>query len=189
MANPAMSHRAVCKMLGIDRKYAHLTVKKPHVQIELKKRQAKAVLKSDITLHRIMLEESCIVFSTQADFIDEDGVPKPPQDLSETALRAVKKIKTIPLPRKAIGKDEATGEILYEEQKYIYEYDLWDKGKASERVSKHLGLYEKDNVQKAVRIYFLSADDKDVPQIEEDPDIIDAEFKKISGDKPIALLE
>ena len=179
MANPGMSDSAVFKKMGIKRRTGWGIVNKPVFQAALKERQAQASLESNITCQRIMLEERCIVFSTQADFIDENGNNKPPQDLSETALRAVKKIKAIPLPRKES-----------EEQKFIYEYDLWDKGKSSERVSKHLGLYEKDNVQKAVRMYFLRHDDKDIPEIEEKPEIVEAEFKQIDkGKAPVALLE
>ena len=74
-------------------------------------------------------------------------------------------------------------------QQYKYKYRFWDKGKSLERISKHLGLYEKDNLQKAVRMYFLRADDDAVPVIEDNTDIVEAEFEKLKGNKPIALLE
>ena len=49
--------------------------------------------------------------------------------------------------------------------------------------------YEKDNVQKAVRMYFIRSDDVDAPQIEDSPEVVEGEFREIDNKKPVALLE
>ena len=70
-----------------------------------------------------------------------------------------------------------------------YKYKFWDKGKSLERISKHLGLYEKDNLQKAVRMFFMRSDDEGAPQIEDSPEVVEGEFREIDNKKPVALLE
>jgi phage terminase small subunit len=145
----------------------------------LKRRQAQITEESNITVKRIMLEEVCIAYSDLKDLFDEDGNTLPPHELPERIRRAIRSIEIKELPKKR-QSDPTT---------YEYKYKLWDKGKALERISKHLGLYERDNIQKAAKIFIMRPDDDDAPQIEDKPEFVEAEFKQIKGDKPIALIE
>ncbi len=148
------------------------------MQTELKKRQAAAAYDCQINLRRVMLEESCVAFLDPIDLFDKEGSIVAPHELPERIRRAIASVEVKEL------KSDGDGE-----KRYKYKYKFWDKGKSLERISKHLGLYEKDNVQKAVRMYFIRSDDVDAPQIEDSPEVVEGEFREIDNKKPVALLE
>jgi len=178
IANPGLTETAIFKKCEISKITGKRLLEKDNVKAELQDRREKAALACQISLRRVMLEETCVAFADPVDLFSDDGSILPPNMLPERIRRAISGIEVIELPVK-VG----------DEQKYKYKYKFWDKGKSLERISKHLGLYEKDNVQKAIRMYFLRSDDEDAPQIEDDPEIVDAEVMKLTGKKPIALLE
>ena len=178
MANPGMSNRKVFVKAGVTQKIGVDCLKKTSVKIALKEWRAQVALDTQISLKRVMLEETCIAYYDPVDLFTKEGTMLSPDQLPERIRRAISSIEVIELPSR-------NGDV----KQYKYKYRFWDKGKSLERISKHLGLYEKDNLQKAVRMYFLRADDEAVPKIENSPDFIEAEFTKLKGDKPIALLE
>lgn len=178
MANPGLTEPAVFEKCGLTYGTGKRLLKKDNVKAELQDRREKMALACQISLRRVMLEETCVAFADPVDLFSDDGSILSPDMLPERIRRAISGIEVIELPRKAD-----------EEQKYKYKYKFWDKGKSLERISKHLGLYEKDNLQKAIRMYFMRSDDENAPQIEDDTEIEDAEIVKLTGKKPIALLE
>ena len=101
---------------------------KPNVRAYIKMRHDEMSAKYRIDQERILKEESNIAFSNITDLF-QDGRLLPPDKLPDNAKRAISSIKIKVLP----------GGIKQ------YEYRFWDKGRALERISKHLGLYEKDN--------------------------------------------
>jgi len=178
MANPGLSHADICRKAGVSSLIGSKCLKKPEVQVALKEWKDNIALETNISLKRVMLEESCIAYYDPVDLFTKEGTMLSPDQLPERIRRAISGIEIIELPSK-------NGDV----KQYKYKYRFWDKGKSLERISKHLGLYEKDNLQKAVRMYFLRADDDAVPVIENNTDIVEAEFEKLKGNKPIALLE
>lgn len=177
MANPGESKKEIYSMCGLASSTGKKILARLSVQTELKKRQAAAAYDCQINLRRIMLEESCVAFLDPIDLFDKDGSLVAPHELPERIRRAISSVEVIEV--KSDG----------DEKLHKYKYKFWDKGKSLERISKHLGLYEKDNVQKAVRMYFIRSDDVDAPQIEDSPEVVEGEFREIDNKKPVALLE
>ena len=177
MANPGLSHNQICEMAGMSWDSGRRCLARPEVKAVLRELQGQIAVDTKITLKRVMLEESCVAFCDPLDLFSDEGTIVSPHELPERVRRAIASIEIIETATKD-GKAQTK-----------YKYKFWDKGKSLERISKHLGLYEKDNLQKAVRMYFLRADDDAVPVIENNTDIVEAEFEKLKGNKPIALLE
>jgi len=120
--NPKCAHDTGCRLL-----------KKAEVQVALAKVSEKEARKAEITPERVLDEEKCIAFCDVRQIFDS-GIRIHPKDLPEEIARAVAGIDII--------ENEVTGVTTYK-------YRFWDKGKALERLSKHLGLYEKDNKQRS----------------------------------------
>ena len=177
MANPGLSNTKVFAKAGVTRDEGRKCLSKQEVKDALKEWREQIELDTNITLKRVMLEESCVAFCDPIDLFTKTGTMLSPDKLPERVRRAISGIDVI----------ETTTKDGVLQTKYKYRF--WDKGRSLERISKHLGLYEKDNVQKGVRMYFLRSDDESVPVIEDNTDIVEAEFEKLKGDKPVALLE
>jgi phage terminase small subunit len=177
MLNPGLTNKKIFELAGVGPDAGNRCLRNPEVKAVLRELREQITLDTQITLKRVMLEESCVAFCDPLDLFCNKGTIIAPHELPERVRRAIASIEIIDTITKAGEKQTK------------YKYKFWDKGKSLERISKHLGLYEKDNVQKGVRMYFLRADDEAVPKIEDSPDFIEAEFTKLKGDKPIALLE
>jgi Terminase small subunit len=92
-----------------------------------------------VTAGRVPQEEACLAFYDIGDLVDPNtGEIQPPHELPEPFRQAVVGV-TIVETRSATNPDLIKTE---------YRYRFADKGKALERLSRHLGLYEKDNRQK-----------------------------------------
>jgi len=92
-----------------------------------------------LTAGRVLQEEACLAFYDVGDLVNPDtGEIRPPHELPEYIRRAVVAV-TITETRSATNPDLVKTE---------YRYRFADKGKALERLSRYLGLYEKDNRQK-----------------------------------------
>ena len=177
LANPGATNAKIFELAGLTDDQGKKALNKSDVREVLRELRAKIAYETQITLKRVMLEETCVAFCDPLDLFTNKGTIVSPEKLPERVRRAISSIEVI----ESKTKD---GEIQTK-----YKYKFWDKGKSLERISRHLGLYEKDNLQKAVRMFFLRADDENVPEIEQDPDVVEAEYKKIDGKKPVALLE
>lgn len=110
------------------------------VMAELEKAKAMAAKRAEITSERILREETRIAFSDIRELFSGETI-KTPNDLPKDIRRALSGVQVI---RKSTPK----GHGAATEHTTIYKYRLWDKGRALDRLSKHLGFYEKDNQQK-----------------------------------------
>jgi len=114
-------------------------VKNPQVREYLEKLLASSQHQVAITTGRILKEEARLAFYDPADLVDPDtGQLRALHELPEHIRRAVVGLK-ITETRRASDSNLIRTE---------YRYKFADKGKALERLSRHLGLYEKDNRQK-----------------------------------------
>ncbi len=98
-----------------------------YIDAKLAERAARYAIQPD----NVLKEESRIAFSNIADVFDGWDLIRPDQ-MPEEVARAVASVKV-----RTTEQGDTT-----------YEYKFWDKGRALERLSKHLGLYEKDNQQR-----------------------------------------
>lgn len=94
----------------------------------LDSRRAEILTPLKITTERILEETARLAFSDVANIIGEGGKVLLPHELDAATRAAVSSFKI-----------DEYGRI---------EYKFWDKNSASERLFKHIGLYEKDNAQK-----------------------------------------
>jgi hypothetical protein len=108
-------------------------------------RQCKSLIlkKSELLIPKILAEEERLAFSDVRNlFRSHNGGWElvPPNELPDDIARSISSIRVVQriIPR---GDREPVVE-------YTYRYDFWDKGRALERLSKHLGLYKEDNDQK-----------------------------------------
>lgn len=144
---PRQAYEAVAgwKSKGYDATTASRNLlKNPRFKKMYDEAQAQARKAAILTKTRIIEEECRIAFSDLALTYDVDGVTSlPPNMLPKDIRRAVKDYTVI--NHKEVAEDGSTA-IRKE-----YKYRFWSKSKALERVSKHLGLYEKDNRQKSIQ--------------------------------------
>jgi len=109
------------------------------VRSYIEQEQAKIAAKYKITRERVLEEEAYIAFSDPLAFFDDNGNVRPLNEVPEHVRRAVAHFEN-ELTR--YGKDD------YERETTKLKYRLIDKGRALERIEKHLGMFEKDNQQK-----------------------------------------
>jgi phage terminase small subunit len=143
----------------------------------MESRKKEAAYASMISCKRVMEEEACIAFCDPAELLDSNGNMIPPHLLPERIRRAISiEVKETRGPS-GIGKSTE------------YKYTLLDKKASLEKISKHLGLYERDNLQKAVKIYFMSHGDEGAPEAEIIPEIEKKKPRMITSNQPVALTE
>ena len=108
------------------------------VKLYINKRLAEMSDKAGITQERILREESRLAFSDIAEIFKGKTLVAPDK-LPEDVRRAIAGVKV---------KVKSYGEGASKRTETTYEYKFWDKGRALERVEKHLGMFEKDNIQR-----------------------------------------
>jgi phage terminase small subunit len=99
--------------------------------------------KVEVSTADVLTEEKRLAFQDIIGIFEPntDTLIKPSQ-LPEDIRRAIASIKVIELP---------TGST-------VYQYKFWNKGQALERLSRHLGMYEKDQEQGRATILINSTD-------------------------------
>ena len=103
-----------------------------------------AELKAMSLTNDILWVEECLIKSdVRKLFFPGDWELVPPSELPDDVAAAISSIKVI---RRTIYRDKE----IPPDVEVTYQYTFWDKGRASERLSRHLGLYEKDNLQKPI---------------------------------------
>jgi len=113
--------------------------KLPYFQHHYQKALDKIADKASATKERVVREECRIAYSDLRQLFNGESLLRPDQ-LPGDIARAVSSFKEI---------HRADGAI-------VYEYRFWDKGRALERISKHLGMYEKDNQQRQDPAFLLA---------------------------------
>ena len=103
------------------------------IQNAIQERQQALKKSTEITQERILKEESCLAYSDLEGLLDKDGSMIPPHEIPEELRRAISSVEII--ERWIKGKDDEM------EKEIKYKYRFWDKGRALERISRHLGMY------------------------------------------------
>lgn len=114
---------------------ANKKLKKANVKAYIEARLEKISKKLEISTERVLQEDARIAYSDIGELFNGPTLI-PPADLPENVRRAVSSVKVT---------ERKSGEDSFER---VYEYKFWDKGRAIERLDKHLGVFEKDNKQK-----------------------------------------
>lgn len=129
---------------------AQTLLKRPNVVKSLAERRAKLARKFELTSEAVIAELSKIVHADPRRLFGDDGKMLPMQDWPDDMAAVVASVETDELfegkgkDRKFIG--------------YTKKVRFWDKNSAIEKAMKHLGLYEKDNRQKASALAEVLAD-------------------------------
>lgn len=119
----------------------------PYTQEYLRTKTDAVAEKADITQDRVLKEVARCGMYDMRRLFDADGNPLPPGELDDDIAAAVVGLKV-----STILGDEDNPAIKR------YEYKLADKGPAQEKLMKYLGLYEKDNKQRAKSLAELIAE-------------------------------
>jgi len=118
---------------------ASKNLKKPKIQNYFDELSRQAVGHAGLSVGRILREEARLAFFDPRDLMDPaTGEILPLHDLPEHMARAIVSLRVV--------KTHSLREPDLIRTEYYYKFA--DKGKALERLSKHLGMYEKDNLQK-----------------------------------------
>ncbi len=91
----------------------------------LKEAQKRAADKAEVTQERILREEMRLAYLNPSSLFDENGSQIPIHKLPEDVARAITGLEVI---------EQADGKVKHK-------YKFSDKGKALERLSRHLGMY------------------------------------------------
>lgn len=130
-----------CKSENAAAVEASKNLKKPKILNYLKKLCKQSANHAGLSIGRILREEARLAFYDPRDIVNPvTGEILTLRDLPEHMARAIVSLKVV------TTTSLRDPELIRTE----YHYKFADKGKALERLSKHLGLYEKDNIQKPV---------------------------------------
>ena len=110
---------------------------KPHVKARVEELRDRMAAKLDISPERTLREFARIGFSDVRRLFDEDGNLLQVTALDRNTAAAVSSVKVRQVP----GTDDQIAEVKF-----------WPKTAALESLSKHLGLFEKDNRQKSTAL-------------------------------------
>lgn len=119
----------------------------PYTQEYMRKKTDKVAEKADITQERVLKEVFRCGMYDMRKLFDDKGEPLPPSQLDDDVAAAVVGLKVTTM----LGDEDKPAMKRYE-------YKLADKGPAQEKLMKYLGLYEKDNNQKAKSLSELLAE-------------------------------
>lgn len=113
---------------------ASKTLRKPYVDLYIRKRQGELAESANVSQERVVLEERRIAFADIGGLFNKDGEILSPNQLPENLARAVAAVEVTKKPN---------GDTTYK-------YRFFDKGAALGRLEKILGMYEADNRQKGI---------------------------------------
>jgi phage terminase small subunit len=126
----------------------HENLQKPEIQEYITILQQELQTKTGITKERVLAEFAKIAFFDLRDAYTGDGSLKAPNELSDEAAGA---ISGIDVYEERVSDEDSEEKIVVGTTKKI---KLHDKIRALDSLSKHLGLYEKDNRQKEIPVTF-----------------------------------
>ena len=111
-------------------------LKKPDVARAIQLRMADREKRTEITQDRVLQEYARIAFLDPRQLVDENGTILPLHKLSDDVAAAIAGLDA----KRMAGEDGATCEIM--------KYKFIDKRASLADVAKHLGMFERDNLQK-----------------------------------------
>ena len=121
---------------------ASKNLKKPKISNYIEELSKQAAGHAGLSVGRVLREEARLAFYDPRDLVDPaTGEILPLQRLPEHMARAIVSLKVI------TTQSLKDPDLVRTE----YRYKFADKGKALERLSRYLGLYEKDNLQKPMQ--------------------------------------
>lgn len=131
-------------------------LKNGKVSARLAELRAPVVEAAQLTVERTLREVAGIVTNDPRRFFKSDGTIKAPLEWDDAMAAAVSSIKAIPVLLDAPPDEEQEpqphGGSLTRKRKiqigHTYEIKFWDKNAAIDKAMRHLGLFEKDNVQR-----------------------------------------
>jgi phage terminase small subunit len=113
--------------------FEHLT--KPHIQAAVQAEKDKRSARTEISQDRVLKEYARLAFLDPREFYDESGNLVPIHKLSDDAAACISGIDT----KRIMGEDDQVCELV--------KIKLTDKRASLSDVSRHLGMFEKDNAQ------------------------------------------
>lgn len=126
---------------------------KPHIQRRLREIQKKLSDKNEGLAQQVIDELKKVGFSNVQDFIEEGNSVA---DLTKIDREKVAAVASVKKSVTTFGDGEGN-----EGEKTTVEFKLWDKISALEKIGRHLGIFEKDNIQKSQVINVNVTDDSD----------------------------
>lgn len=132
---------------------ANELLKKPKIEGKIDARRAEIQQKLEISQERVLGEEKRLAFCDPRDIMTPEGTLIRPNELPEDVARALSGVEVI--------------ETFDNEGRPVtrFKYKFWDKGRALERISKHLGMYidrkEVSGGDRPVEFIFVGEEDED----------------------------
>ena len=112
---------------------------KANVAAYVKAQLSQVAEKAQLSAERVLEEDKRLAFYDILDLFKDGYIPRKPHEIPENIRRAICKVKVKGIDSRG-GKD-----------RYVYEYTIADKGKALERLERHLGLFARDNSQRSAQ--------------------------------------
>lgn len=122
---------------GYAKKQAHAQasqlLSQPHIAAAVTAGREKQIKKLDLESDAVLRELARITFLDPRRMFDDQGAPIPIHLLPEDVAAAISGYEV------DVTKDD----------RKVYKVKFWDKNAAAEKLMKHLGLFERDNKQRA----------------------------------------
>jgi phage terminase small subunit len=103
-------------------------MQKPAIRAEIEQRQKDKASRAEITADKVLSELAKLAFFDTRKLLNDDGTPKPINELDDDTARAISGIDVVSVGNADFGQ----GQIL--------KYKISDKNKALEQLCKHLGI-------------------------------------------------
>lgn len=139
---------AAAKRAGYSQKTAysagHALLKNPDVKKKISEFQHDLQKRTEITAEKVIQELAAIGFSNIQDFIRDDNKPENLKRLQRRKGSSVHSVKVVET------ETEMDNGRIY--KRTSTSFKLHDKVRALENLGKHLGIFEKDNLQAAGKV-------------------------------------
>ncbi len=115
-------------------------VTKRNIQEKIQELRKEVSKNTGITVERVLEEEALIAFYDLREIFDSDeGTPISPHELPEKVARALAGIE---VTERVLKSFDGVGSVV--EVKYKYKFN--DKGRALERIGRHLGMFQAEKL-------------------------------------------
>ena len=119
----------------------HKLLKNPEIAAVIAQQREHTAARMELTVERVMLETARIAFFDPRKLFDADGAPIPVDKLDDHTAAAVAGLEVLEQHEGSGDERHLVG--------HLKKYKIADKNAALERAAKLLGMFEKDNRQKA----------------------------------------